>query len=104
MCQCRFCEYEDADGVLRAVRLLNNLKVDGFDLAVKSNIATQKYVDEFEAGKARRNAEKAEKAKQRQEEGEVVEEPDTDTERDNKVRSRALEAVQGGICTALHCA
>lgn len=39
-----FCEYEDADGALRALRLLHNLAVDGQELLLKPNTATQKYL------------------------------------------------------------
>jgi RNA-binding protein 25 len=37
-----FCEFEDAEGVLRAMRLLNNLALDGQELLLKCNTATQK--------------------------------------------------------------
>jgi RNA-binding protein 25 len=39
-----FCEYEDADGALRALRLLHSLAVDGQELLLKPNTATQKYL------------------------------------------------------------
>eukprot|EP00878_Enallax_costatus_P040344 GHUV01046510.1.p1 GENE.GHUV01046510.1~~GHUV01046510.1.p1 ORF type:complete len:123 (-),score=25.94 GHUV01046510.1:287-655(-) len=39
-----FCEYEDGEGALRSLRLLNNLKVDGQELLLKPNTATQKYL------------------------------------------------------------
>ncbi|KAK9832941.1 hypothetical protein WJX74_002428 [Apatococcus lobatus] len=42
-----FCEYEEAEGVLAAMRLLNNLKLDGQELLLKLNTSTQKYVDEY---------------------------------------------------------
>ena len=35
-----FVEYEEADGVLRAMRLLNNLSVDGQEILVKPASAT----------------------------------------------------------------
>ncbi|KAK9847428.1 hypothetical protein WJX84_011241, partial [Apatococcus fuscideae] len=41
-----FCEYEEAEGVLAAMRLLNNLKLDGQELLLKLNTPTQKYVEE----------------------------------------------------------
>ncbi|GFR49350.1 hypothetical protein Agub_g11374 [Astrephomene gubernaculifera] len=53
-----FCEFEDAEGVLRAMRLLNGLKLDGQELLLKCNAATQKYTEQYEQQKA---AEKAEK-------------------------------------------
>lgn len=37
-----FCEFEDAEGVLRAMRLLNDLELDGQELLLKCNTATQK--------------------------------------------------------------
>lgn len=39
-----FCEFEDAEGVLRALRLLNSLSLDGQELLLKCNTATQKCV------------------------------------------------------------
>ena len=39
-----FCEFEDAEGVLRALRLLNGLSLDGQELLLKCNTATQKCV------------------------------------------------------------
>lgn len=39
-----FCEYEDGEGALRSLRLLNNLKVDGQEMLLKPNTATQKYL------------------------------------------------------------
>lgn len=48
-----FCEYEEAEGVLAAMRLLNNLKLDGQELLLKMNTPTQKYVDEYRAQQER---------------------------------------------------
>jgi RNA-binding protein 25 len=39
-----FCEFADADGALRALRLLHNLELDGQELLLKPNTATQKYL------------------------------------------------------------
>lgn len=55
-----FCEYEDAEGVLRALRLLHNLALDGQELLLKCNTATQRYIDDYQASKKRQ----AEQAKQ----------------------------------------
>ena len=46
-----FCEFVDAEGVLRAQRLLNNLALDGQELLVKCNTATQTYVDQYQRRK-----------------------------------------------------
>jgi hypothetical protein len=48
-----FCEFEDAEGVLRGIRLLNGLKMDGQELLLKGNTATQKYIAEYEENKVR---------------------------------------------------
>ncbi len=48
-----FCEFEDADGVLRSLRFLNGLKIDGQELLLKGNSATQKYIEEYEQNKVR---------------------------------------------------
>lgn len=47
-----FCEFEEADGVVRALRHLSNLAIDGQELLLKCSAATQQYVDEFVARKA----------------------------------------------------
>jgi RNA recognition motif-containing protein len=46
-----FVEFEDAEGVLRAIRYLNGLKVDGQELLIKGNSATQKYIEDYEQAK-----------------------------------------------------
>ena len=48
-----FCEYETAEGVLRALRLLHNLSLDGQELLLKCNTATQRYIDDYQANKKR---------------------------------------------------
>lgn len=62
-----FCEFEDAEGVLRALRLLGGLALDGQELLLKCNSATQKYVDDFQARKRLAEAQAAEQ-KQKAEE------------------------------------
>lgn len=52
-----FCEFEDAEGVLRALRLLSNMSIDGQELLVKSNSATQKYVEAYEREKEKKDHE-----------------------------------------------
>jgi len=46
-----FVDYENAEGVLRALRLLNNLVIDGNQLQVKVDQKTQKYIDSYVANK-----------------------------------------------------
>jgi len=38
------CWLQDGEGALRSLRLLNNLKLDGQELLLKPNTATQKYL------------------------------------------------------------
>eukprot|EP00850_Spirogloea_muscicola_P004589 SM000019S05133 [mRNA] locus=s19:1041599:1049781:- [translate_table: standard] len=47
-----FCEYESAEGVLRAMRLLNKYPLDGQELMLKVNQATQEYLDAYAAKRA----------------------------------------------------
>ncbi|KAK9825406.1 hypothetical protein WJX81_001920 [Elliptochloris bilobata] len=47
-----FCEYEEVEGVLCALRLLNNLKLDGQELLLKTNTATQRYIEAVEKQRA----------------------------------------------------
>ncbi|XP_073048889.1 RNA-binding motif protein 25 isoform X2 [Primulina eburnea] len=42
-----FCEFEFAEGVLRAMRLLNKLNVDGQELMLKVNQATRVYLEHY---------------------------------------------------------
>ncbi|XP_042048944.1 RNA-binding protein 25-like isoform X1 [Salvia splendens] len=42
-----FCEFESAEGVLRALRLLNKLRVDGQELMLNVNQTTRKYLERY---------------------------------------------------------
>ncbi|XP_057774600.1 RNA-binding motif protein 25 isoform X3 [Salvia miltiorrhiza] len=42
-----FCEFESAEGVLRALRLLNKLRVDGQELMLNVNQTTWKYLERY---------------------------------------------------------
>ncbi|KAL2510394.1 splicing factor PWI domain-containing protein/RNA recognition motif (RRM)-containing protein [Forsythia ovata] len=42
-----FCEFESAEGVLRALRLLNKLSVDGQELMLNVNQATREYLKQY---------------------------------------------------------
>nr|XP_027097839.1 RNA-binding protein 25-like isoform X6 [Coffea arabica]XP_027097840.1 RNA-binding protein 25-like isoform X6 [Coffea arabica]XP_027097841.1 RNA-binding protein 25-like isoform X6 [Coffea arabica]XP_027097842.1 RNA-binding protein 25-like isoform X6 [Coffea arabica] len=42
-----FCEFESAEGVLRAIRLLSKLNIDGQELMLNYNQATRDYLDDF---------------------------------------------------------
>ncbi len=47
-----FCEYEDIEGVLCALRLLNNLNLDGQELLLKPNTATTRYIEAVDRQRA----------------------------------------------------
>ncbi|XP_042048982.1 RNA-binding protein 25-like isoform X2 [Salvia splendens] len=56
-----FCEFESAEGVLRALRLLNKLRVDGQELMLNVNQTTRKYLERYvekkiEGSKAKESA------------------------------------------------
>lgn len=87
------CEFEDAEGVLRALRLLNGVKVDGQELQLKANSATQKYVEFYEAKKEDARREEAEKRAQEQEQGEIERPVETDEDGDNKVLETIMSMI-----------
>jgi len=43
-----FCDYESALGVLRALKILNSLKIDQNELLLKVDEKTQKYLDDYQ--------------------------------------------------------
>lgn len=57
-----FCEFESAEGILRATRLLNKLSIDGQELVVNINDATKEYLKKHVEGKkkAQENAKEKE--------------------------------------------
>lgn len=92
LCVCAgfgFAEFTDAEGVLRAIRLLNGLKLDGQELLLKSNTATQKYVEAYEAQLACEKGERQAKASAEKEAGELAGEA-ADGVDDGQVGSRVL--------------
>jgi RNA-binding protein 25 len=44
-----FCTFQRAESVLAAVEILNGLEVDGMELSLKGNTATQTYIDWFKS-------------------------------------------------------
>ncbi|XP_020264460.1 RNA-binding protein 25 isoform X2 [Asparagus officinalis] len=42
-----FCEFEAAEGILRALRLLTKLNIDGQELGLKINQATREYLERY---------------------------------------------------------
>ncbi len=48
-----------------------DLQVDGQELVIKGNSATQRYVDEYEANKQTERQKRLEEAKRKSEDGEV---------------------------------
>lgn len=55
--------------MLRALRLLNGVKIDGQELLLKSNTATQKYLEAYEQQRDQQRRAKAEQQQQQQQEG-----------------------------------
>ncbi|KAL5723767.1 hypothetical protein ACHQM5_007123 [Ranunculus cassubicifolius] len=49
-----FCEFESAEGVLRALRLLSKFSVDGQELVLNVNQATREYLERYVEKKAER--------------------------------------------------
>lgn len=47
-----FCEFESAEGVLRALRLLSKLNIDGQELMINVNQATKEYLERYAENKA----------------------------------------------------
>lgn len=49
-----FCEFENAEGVLRALRLLNKFSLEGQELVLNVNQATREYLERFVEKKSER--------------------------------------------------
>jgi RNA-binding protein 25 len=45
-----FCEFDDAEGVLRAMRILDGFPLLGDELLLNVNQATKTYVESYKAG------------------------------------------------------
>lgn len=98
-----FCEYEDAEGAITALQLLNKLELDGQELLLKYNTATEKYIEQWKANK-NFEAVKAKLAKpaavDQQKEGEDPKQDGTATEEGEREASREnaiLERIMGII-------
>ncbi|GMP58020.1 hypothetical protein CsSME_00021849 [Camellia sinensis var. sinensis] len=71
-----FCEFESAEGVLRALRLLSKLNVDGQELVINVTQATREYLERY----VEKKAENSKKLRE------------TETEGDQKDQEGALSA------------
>lgn len=58
-----FCDFESAEGSLRAWRLLNKLSIDGQELVLNVNEATRAYLQKFGENTTEENAKEAETEK-----------------------------------------
>uniref|UniRef100_M1D213 RNA-binding region RNP-1 and Splicing factor PWI family member protein n=2 Tax=Solanum tuberosum TaxID=4113 RepID=M1D213_SOLTU len=65
-----FCEFEAAEGVLRALRLLNKLNIDGQELMLNVNQATRDFLERY----VEKKAENSKKPKESETEGTEKEE------------------------------
>ncbi|KAL8106312.1 RNA-binding motif protein 25-like isoform X2 [Apium graveolens] len=54
-----FCEFDSAEGILRAIRLLSKLNIDGQELMLNFNSATKEYLERY-LQKKRENIKKSE--------------------------------------------
>ncbi|KAG1326967.1 RNA-binding protein 25 [Cocos nucifera] len=88
-----FCEFESAEGVLRALRLLSKLNIDGQELMLKVTEATRKYLElyvekktereklkETESGAADKDSESTAVVEKQEPPKPVVEEKEKDSE------------------------
>ena len=89
-----FCEYEAAEGVLRALRLLHNLSLDGQELLLKCNTATQRYIDDYQANKTR-DAERKKAEKKLSDQGKGATADDTEEASDDKQDDSILAKIMG---------
>ncbi|XP_074580324.1 RNA-binding motif protein 25-like isoform X2 [Curcuma longa] len=53
-----FCEFESAEGVLRSLRLLSKLNIDGQELMLNINQATREYLERYVEKKAEKEKQK----------------------------------------------
>ncbi|KAL9251181.1 RNA-binding motif protein 25-like protein [Drosera capensis] len=75
-----FCEFESAEGVLRALRLLNKLNVDGQELMLNIDIATKEYLERY-IEKKRENGVKTDEGEK---DGESAVDEEKDRAKDDK--------------------
>lgn len=91
-----FCEYETAEGVLRALRLLHNLSLDGQELLLKCNTATQRYIDDYQVNQQRQAEGKKQEAKQADKDEEVkaeAEVEETQDQQDDAILAKVMALV-----------
>ncbi|GAB2214235.1 hypothetical protein Droror1_Dr00018576 [Drosera rotundifolia] len=80
-----FCEFESAEGVLRALRLLNKLNIDGQELMLNIDKATKEYLERY-VEKKRENAAKSKETQtdEGEKDGESVVDEEKDHAKDDK--------------------
>ncbi|KAJ8547654.1 hypothetical protein K7X08_011240 [Anisodus acutangulus] len=78
-----FCEFESAEGVLRALRLLNKLNIDGQELMLNVNQATRDYLERY----VEKKAESSKKPKKSEEGAENEEESASGGEKNEDAKS-----------------
>ncbi|KAG1364082.1 RNA-binding protein 25-like [Cocos nucifera] len=106
-----FCEFESAKGVLRALRLLSNLNIDGQELVLKVDQATRGYLElyvekktvreklkETEAGAADKESESAGGVEKQEPPKPVAEEKGKDSE-DSRAKENQENIRKFGIVT-----
>jgi RNA-binding protein 25 len=97
-----FCEYEEPQGAIMALQLLNKLELGGQELLLKYNTTTEKYIQQWEANKkvegAKAKAKIGEEAEQSTEgeasKEEAVEEGEAaEASRENEALARVMAIV-----------
>ncbi|XP_042497943.1 RNA-binding protein 25-like isoform X2 [Macadamia integrifolia] len=80
-----FCEFESADGVLRALRLLSKFNIDGQELVLNVNQATREYLERYVEKKNEREKKPNETGKDEESQpGSNKSEPQSTSEKDLK--------------------
>ncbi|XP_042445350.1 RNA-binding protein 25-like isoform X1 [Zingiber officinale] len=84
-----FCEFESAEGVLRSLRLLSKLNIDGQELMLNINQATREYLERYVEKKAE---------KEKQKEAETGTPPiEKDSREGSEIQEQPTKPVEEGI-------
>ncbi|CAI0386376.1 unnamed protein product [Linum tenue] len=110
-----FCEFENAEGVLRALRLLSKFNIDGQELVLNVNQATREYLDRYVEKKtensknlreggakqdvAPNNAEKTEPSESSEKAGTMKSSPDVSESDNEKADKGGHDLANFGIVT-----
>ncbi|XP_057486284.1 RNA-binding motif protein 25-like isoform X3 [Actinidia eriantha] len=82
-----FCEFESAEGVLRALRLLSKLNVDGQELVINVTQATKEYLERY----VEKKTENSKKLKETETEGAEKEEEGAPSAKNSELSKPSVE-------------